>query len=141
MPLYFTTELAEHLTLLQYPHRWKSTHANYDSERPIVVKSQPSRPVYARMKPKVGSLELSVPIEGPGYASYSDAKGKEMGRGVESADLGGPSALPGKKRANPEDEKALERMTFRADSLADQTNYCIAIVQESASCRVSVFGP
>jgi hypothetical protein len=132
MPVYFTTELAEYLSLLQYPHRWKHQLNNYSPDVPLAPKSQARRALQARTKPKVGALELSVPIEGPTFASYSNAKGAEMGKGVEATDLAGPKAQGGKKRVNPEETGPLERMAFRAEPLADQTNYCVGLLANGA---------
>jgi DNA-directed RNA polymerase-3 subunit RPC5 len=89
------------------------------------------------MKPNVGQVEISVPLEveeGSRQSRFSLEKAKTHGKGVKDSDLGSGSntARKSRDRRGDEDdeERVLSRMTLRGEVVPDQTNYCVALLKD-----------
>jgi hypothetical protein len=151
LPVFLTPALAETLALIQYPHRPPAHHTAHPllppSLRPTDLDSD-TRPagekISARYKPRVGQLELSVPLEvraGLEEHRFNMARAKEFGRGVSKTDLGptgtGSSVPGGNTQSNNSNGyetgsgEMLKRMTLSGETMPDQTWYACAVLKDS----------
>lgn len=156
LPVYLTPALSKHLALLQYPHRPPAYHTPYPllppSLRPdpenedMGIRSARDR-ISARYKPKVGQLELSVPMEvreGKLKQRFNPERSEQLGQGQMDTDLTEngtkvqPKAAQGAAgRKKKEDvfekgsDKPLERMTLSGEAIPDQTWYACALLRDS----------
>lgn len=155
LPVFLTPALTDTLALLQYPHRPPAHHTPHPllppSLRPQLDADHGRRQILARYKPRVGHLELSVPLEvqhGQAQKRYNERRARELGRGVQSSDLGesdgqsgrtanGAGASSSNKRRDTMlayeegNDTPLQRMTLSGESLPDQTWYAAAVVKDS----------
>lgn len=150
LPVYLTPALSKQLALLQYPHRPPAFHTPYPllppSLRPDTsISDRPARNrISARYKPKVGHLELSVPMEvkeGKLKQRFNVERSETLGRGQTDQDLtenGTIKPPSGKKRQKMDGDdyaegstKSLERMTLAGEAIPDQTWYACALLRDS----------
>merc|ERR1712093_458900 len=103
-------------------------------------------------KPKVGQLELSVPLEvqeGRREQRFNEERAKLLGRGIQDSDLGAEGSGSGKaQQANGAsssrsgggrptlayeegNDAPLERMTLHGETIPDQTWYACAVVKDN----------
>lgn len=160
LPVFLTPALAESLALIQYPHRPPAPHTVHPLLPPSLRPEDPEhdeRPagwkVSARYKPKVGQLELSVPLEvqaGMEEHRFNMERARALGRGVSKNDLGplgsGTNVSASTTHANNNmmddrgfsrgNEEPLKRMTLVGETLPDQTWYACAVLKDSRSPAV-----
>lgn len=151
LPVFLTPALADSLALLQYPHRPPGRHPHHPLLPPSLRPDEgtpddrpPTERVTARYKPKVGHLEMSVPLEaeaGRQERRFNEHRAQALGRGQQESDLGelGSSKIKstaGRGRREAQlayeagSDKPLRRMTLSGEPLPDQTWYACAIVKD-----------
>ena len=155
LPVFLTPALSKHLALLQYPQRPPAFHTSYPllppslrpaDSRDVDHSRRPARErISARYKPKVGQLELSIPMEvreGKQKQRFNVDRSETLGRGQTDQDLGEngtpkpPPGPGGKNKKEVEEymkgsEKPLERMTLAGEAIPDQTWYACALLRDS----------
>lgn len=153
LPVFLTPALANSLALIQYPDRPPAPHTVHPLLPPSLRPNDEhdTRPsterISARYKPKVGQLELSVPLEvqkGIEEHRYNVARARALGRGVSKNDLGpdgtgtnvSKSSTQGNSMTDDRgfsrgNEEALKRMALTGETLPDQTWYACAVLKDS----------
>lgn len=154
LPVFLTPNLSKSLALLQYPQR----HSVHHTKHPLLppsLRPHDSRPdtrtpaerVSARYKPRVGQLELSVPLEvaeGRLRHRYNEERAYELGKGQQDSDLGEGGSKGKAPQANGHGRnrspvgyeegasRPLQRMTIAGETVPDQTWYTCAVLKDSA---------
>ena len=153
VPVFLTPALTDSLALLQYPHRPPALHTHHPllppSLRPEHGESgerPKSHRVTARYKPKVGQLELSIPLEveaGRKEKRHNDDRAQRLGRGIQITDLGENGTVKSARALNGRVKKdsllayeegndtPLERISLSGETIPDQTWYACAVVKDS----------
>lgn len=165
LPVFLTPALASSLALLQYPHRPPAFHTHHPLLPPSLRPENNSNNeewessaerrgarVTARYKPKVGQLELSVPLEvreGLKEQRFNEERAKLLGRGIQDTDLGlegsgrpkqsnnsgagasGSGQGGGMLAYEEGNDTPLERMTLQGETVPDQTWYTCAVLRDS----------